>query len=74
MRRQPEGEAVYEKGILRSLTPLYLEHQSVRLTLEVGPARLSWESAEPVNERRGVAAARQEMDTGATFCNILMSW
>ncbi len=46
-------EALYEKGILRPLTPLDLvEHQRVHLTLEEGPARLSWESAEAVNERR----------------------
>jgi len=46
-------EAVYEKGILRPLEPLDLEeHQRVHLTLEEKSARLSWESAEPVNERR----------------------
>jgi predicted DNA-binding antitoxin AbrB/MazE fold protein len=46
-------EAVYEKRILRPLEPLDLvEHQRVHLTIEEGPARLSWESAEPVNERR----------------------
>jgi predicted DNA-binding antitoxin AbrB/MazE fold protein len=46
-------EAVYEQGILRPLEPLILaEHQRVRLTLEESPVRLSWESTEPVNERR----------------------
>ena len=46
-------EAVYEHGILRPLEPLILpERQRVHLTLEVRPARLSWESTEPVNERR----------------------
>jgi len=46
-------DAVYEQGILRPLEPLVLaEHQRVRLTLEERPARLSWESAEPLNERR----------------------
>ncbi len=46
-------EAVYEQGILRPLEPLVLaEHQRVRLTIEEKPERLSWESAEPVNERR----------------------
>ena len=46
-------EAVYEHGVLRPLEPLVLpEHQRVRLTLEEKPARLSWESSEPVNERR----------------------
>ena len=46
-------EAVYEHGILRPLEPLILpERQRVHLTLEVRPARLSWEFAEPVNERR----------------------
>jgi len=46
-------EAIYEHGILRPLEPLVLaEHQRVRLTIEEKPARLSWESAEPVNERR----------------------
>jgi predicted DNA-binding antitoxin AbrB/MazE fold protein len=46
-------EAVYEKRILRPLEPLDLEeHQRVHLTIEEGPARLSWESAEPVHERR----------------------
>ena len=46
-------EAVYEHGILRPLDPLILpERQRVHLTLEVRPARLSWESTEPVNERR----------------------
>jgi predicted DNA-binding antitoxin AbrB/MazE fold protein len=45
-------EAVYEKEILRPLEPLVLaEHQRVRLTLEERPERLSWESAEPLNER-----------------------
>ncbi len=46
-------EAVYEQGILRPLEPLVLpEHQRVHLTLEENPGRLSWESSEPVNERR----------------------
>lgn len=46
-------EAVYEHGVLRPLEPLSLaEHQRVRLTLDEKPARLSWESSEPVNERR----------------------
>ena len=46
-------EAVYEQGILRPLEPLILpEHQRVHLTLEEAPARLSWESTEPGNERR----------------------
>ena len=56
-------EAVYEQGVLRPLEPLVLpEHQHVRLTLEEqpteaksangGPAKLSWKSTEPVNERR----------------------
>jgi predicted DNA-binding antitoxin AbrB/MazE fold protein len=46
-------EAVYEQGVLRPLEPLSLaEHQRVRLTLEDQPAQLSWESPEPVNERR----------------------
>ncbi len=45
-------EAVYEHGVLRPLEPLILpEHQRVRLTIEENPARLSWESTEPVNER-----------------------
>ena len=46
-------EAVFEHGVLRPLEPLTLpEHQHVRLTLEEKPARLSWKSTEPVNERR----------------------
>jgi predicted DNA-binding antitoxin AbrB/MazE fold protein len=46
-------EAVYERGILRPLEPLILpEHQRVHLTLEEASARSSWESTEPVNERR----------------------
>jgi len=46
-------EAVYEQGVLRPLQPLARpEHQRVRLTLEESPARLSWESTEPGNERR----------------------
>lgn len=46
-------EAVYEHGVLRPLEPLVLpEHQLVRLTLEEQPARLSWESTEPISERR----------------------
>ena len=35
------------------MEPLLLpEHQRVRLTLEERPARLSWESSEPIDERR----------------------
>jgi predicted DNA-binding antitoxin AbrB/MazE fold protein len=46
-------DAVYEQGILRPLEPLVLpEHQRVRLTLEEGPTRVSWEPVEPLNERR----------------------
>jgi predicted DNA-binding antitoxin AbrB/MazE fold protein len=46
-------DAVYEQGVLRPLEPLALpEHQRVRLTLEERPTRLSWESAEPLSERR----------------------
>lgn len=46
-------EAVYEQGVLRPLEPLVLpEHQHVRLTIEEKPARLTWESRGPVNERR----------------------
>lgn len=46
-------EAVYERGVLRPIEPLVLsEHQRVRLTLEENPSPLSWESTEPVNERR----------------------
>ncbi|MFN7923714.1 MAG: antitoxin family protein [Bryobacteraceae bacterium] len=46
-------EAVYEHGILRPLEPLSLpEKQHVLLTLEEKPARLSWESSEPIDERR----------------------
>jgi predicted DNA-binding antitoxin AbrB/MazE fold protein len=46
-------EAVCEQGILRPLEPLALaENQRVRLTLEETPARLSWTSPGPVNERR----------------------
>jgi predicted DNA-binding antitoxin AbrB/MazE fold protein len=46
-------EAVYEHGISRPLEPLILpEHQLVHLTLEEAPARLRWDSTEPVNERR----------------------
>ena len=46
-------EAVYEQGVLRPLEHLVLpEHQHVRLTLEEKPARLSWKSTEPQNERR----------------------
>lgn len=46
-------EAVYEQGVLRPLKPLVLpEHQRVRLTLEERPAQLSWESPDPINERR----------------------
>jgi predicted DNA-binding antitoxin AbrB/MazE fold protein len=45
-------EAVYEHGVLRPLEPLGLvEHQRVRLAIEEKPARLTWESAEPVNDR-----------------------
>ena len=44
-------EAIYEQGVLRPVEPLTLvEHQRVRLTLEEKP--LSWQSTEPVNERR----------------------
>ena len=51
MAHQLEG--VYEDGILRPLEPLVLtEHQRVRVTVEEAPARLSWELARPVNERR----------------------
>ena len=46
-------EAVYEQGILRPLEPLTLpEHQRVYLAIEEAPARLRWESTEPVHERR----------------------
>ena len=46
-------EAVYEQGLLRPLELLALaEHQRVRLTIEEKPARLSWDTAGPVNERR----------------------
>ncbi|MCC6589917.1 MAG: antitoxin family protein [Bryobacterales bacterium] len=46
-------EAVYEHGVFRPLEPLALaEHQRVRLTIEEGADPLSWESTEPVNERR----------------------
>ena len=46
-------DAVYEQGVLRPLEPLALpEHQCVRLTLEEKSSPLSWESSEPVNERR----------------------
>ncbi len=46
-------EAVYEHGVLRPLEPLSLpEHQRVRLTLEENSSRLSWQTSEPVNERR----------------------
>ena len=46
-------EAIYEHGVLRPLEPLVLsEHQRVRLTLEERPARLSWESSEPIDEQR----------------------
>ena len=46
-------EAVFEQGVLRPLEPLFLpEHQRVQLTLEETPTPLSWESAEPVNERK----------------------
>jgi len=46
-------DAVYEQGILRPLEPLVLaEHQRVRLTIEEKPARLSWQSPDPFNERR----------------------
>jgi predicted DNA-binding antitoxin AbrB/MazE fold protein len=51
MPRQPD--AVYEDGVLRPLEPLILpEHQRVRLILDERPARLSWESPQPINERR----------------------
>jgi predicted DNA-binding antitoxin AbrB/MazE fold protein len=46
-------DAVCENGVLRPIEPLSLpEHQRVRLTIEDRTARLSWESTEPVNERR----------------------
>jgi predicted DNA-binding antitoxin AbrB/MazE fold protein len=46
-------DAVYEHGVLRPLQPLALgENQRVRLTLEESTSPLSWESSEPVNERR----------------------
>ena len=46
-------EAVYEQGILRPLEPLVLaENQLVHLTIEERSRALSWESPEPVNERR----------------------
>ena len=46
-------EAVYEHVMLRPLESLVLsEHQRVRLTIEEKTAELSWESPEPVNERR----------------------
>ncbi len=46
-------DAVYEKGVLRPLQPLELpEHQRVHLTLEEDPTPSSWESPEPVSERR----------------------
>lgn len=46
-------DAVYEQGILRPLEPLALsEHQLVRLTLEENAPPRSWESSQPVNERR----------------------
>lgn len=46
-------DAVYEQGVLRPLEPLALpEHQRVRLTLEEKTSPLSWESSEPVDERR----------------------
>ena len=46
-------DAVYEQGVLRPLEPLMLaEHQRVRVTIDEQPARLSWESSEPVSERR----------------------
>jgi predicted DNA-binding antitoxin AbrB/MazE fold protein len=46
-------DAVYEQGVLRPLEPLALsEHQRVRLTLDERTEPLSWQSAEPVNERR----------------------
>ncbi|MBY0505082.1 MAG: DUF104 domain-containing protein [Bryobacteraceae bacterium] len=45
-------DAIYEQGVLRPLEPLALpESQRVRLTLEESASPLSWESAEPVNER-----------------------
>lgn len=46
-------DAVYEQGVLRPLEPLALsEHQRVRLTLDERAEPLSWQSPEPVNERR----------------------
>ena len=39
--------------MLRPLEPLSLpEHQRVRLTMDVRPEPLSWQSQEPLNERR----------------------
>ena len=46
-------DAVYEHGVLRPLEPLALsEHQRVRLTVDERTEPLSWQSSEPVNERR----------------------
>jgi predicted DNA-binding antitoxin AbrB/MazE fold protein len=46
-------DAVYEQGILRPLEPLALaENQRVRLNIEETPARLTWTTPGPVNERR----------------------
>ena len=47
-------DAVYERGVLRPLEPLALsEHQRVRLTVDDERTEpLSWQSSEPVNERR----------------------
>ena len=46
-------DAAYEQGVLRPLEPLALsEHQRVRLTVDERTEPLSWQSSEPVNERR----------------------
>lgn len=46
-------DAVYEHGVLRPLEPLALaENQRVRLSIDEQAPRLSWQSAEPVNEHR----------------------
>jgi len=46
-------DAVYEQGVLRPLEPLALsEHQRVRLTVDERTEPLSWQSSEPVNDRR----------------------
>ena len=46
-------EAVYEHGVLRPLEPLQLAgHQHVRLILDERTTPLSWQPAEPVNDRQ----------------------